>query len=196
MSTRRGSSGTARSRRTAGRRARSARARASRSRSPSARCRRPSADCGRQCPGRLGRRRGTRTRWRVAWPGRPTREAGPGFLRRRSWSSRDPSILNGREALAKPSEKPLQKGGLAADLRHRSRRTDEAAVVDLVLELLVGDRELQELREPVVGGAVAQRRLQIPLAAREKAGPELAVRREADPIAARAERLGDGIDEA
>src|SRR6266540_3417005 len=43
---------------------------------------------------------------------------------------------------------------------------------------------------------MSEGRLQIPLLTREQAGAELAVRGHADTIARRAERLGDGVDEA
>src|SRR5207237_10775225 len=48
----------------------------------------------------------------------------------------------------------------------------------------------------LVRGAFAERAFEVPLAPREETGPELAVRGEADPVAGRAERLGDGVDEA
>src|SRR5436190_23942032 len=46
-----------------------------------------------------------------------------------------------------------------------------------------------------VVGSLPERRLQVPLAAREQAGPELSVRRQADAVAGRAERLGHRVDE-
>src|SRR5512132_168838 len=85
---------------------------------------------------------------------------------------------------------------LAADLAHRPRSAHEAGVVDLVLELLVANRPAQEIGELTVGRALAQRRLQVPLTPREEAGAELPVRREADPVAAGAERLRYGVHEA
>src|SRR5205814_8417335 len=104
----------------------------------------------------------------------------------------DTSILKGRAAAAKSAgNQPL-----AAYLRHRAACFDEARLIDLVLELLVGDREAEQLFEVPIVGALPERRLQVPLAAREEAGAELPVRRQADPVARRTERLGDGIDEA
>src|SRR5262245_23674172 len=84
---------------------------------------------------------------------------------------------------------------LAADLRHRARCADEAGLVDAVLELLVLHGPAEDSLELLVGGAVAERRLEIPLAAREEARPELAVRGQAEAIAGGAERLGDRVDE-
>src|SRR5205085_5446383 len=55
--------------------------------------------------------------------------------------------------------------------------------------------EAQELLELFVGGSVAEWGLQVPLAAREKAGAQLAVRGQADAVARRAERLRDRIHE-
>ena len=51
---------------------------------------------------------------------------------------------------------------LAADLGHRARRTDEAGVVDLVLQLLVLHGPADEARELLVARALAQRRLRGP----------------------------------
>src|SRR5919201_2497928 len=85
---------------------------------------------------------------------------------------------------------------LPADLRHGSARPNKARVGDPVLELLVADGEADVPLELLVRGPGAQRPLQVPLAAREEAGPELAVGGEPDPVAGRAEGLGDGIDEA
>src|SRR5881392_396823 len=84
----------------------------------------------------------------------------------------------------------------AANLRHRASSSGEARIVDLVLELLVGDREPDQLFEVLVGGAVPERRLQVPFAAREQAGAELAVRGQPDAVAGRAEGLRDRVDEA
>src|SRR5262249_61112216 len=84
----------------------------------------------------------------------------------------------------------------AADLRHGATRLHEARLVDLVLELLVGDCEAEQFLEVLVVCSVAERRLQVPLAAREEAGAKLPVGGQADSVARRAERLRDGVDEA
>src|SRR4051812_27614675 len=57
-------------------------------------------------------------------------------------------------------------------------------------------RKAQEPLELGVRSALAQRGLQVPFAAREEARAQLAVGGQADPVAARAEGLGDRIDEA
>src|SRR5205085_2929644 len=93
-------------------------------------------------------------------------------------------------------EIPWISAELTADLAHRPRCAHKARIVDLVLELLVGDREPDQLFEPFVRGAVAERALQIPFAAREQAGSQLPVRGQTDAVAGRAERLGDRVDEA
>src|SRR5947208_14234102 len=95
-----------------------------------------------------------------------------------------------------PHEIPCSWPLLTADLGHRSACPDKAGIVDLVLQLLVGDGEPDQLLEPLVGGAVAERRLQVPLAAGEEAGAELSVGGQPDPVARRAERLRHRIDEA
>src|ERR687887_368653 len=58
-------------------------------------------------------------------------------------------------------------GALAADLAHGAGSSHEAGVVDAVLELFVTNSEADQLDEALVGGAVPERRLQIPFAARE-----------------------------
>src|ERR671937_1269829 len=85
---------------------------------------------------------------------------------------------------------------LAADLRHGATGADEAGVGDPVLQLLVANGEADVPRELLLGSTRAKRFLQVPLAPREETGPKLAVGGEADPVAGRAERLGDRIDEA
>src|SRR5207302_7921197 len=103
-----------------------------------------------------------------------------------------------------PSERPIllahrtarPRKLSAADLRHRARGADESALVDPMLELLVGDRLADRRRQLRVGGSVAERGLEIPFPGREEAGAELAVGGDADPVAGRAERLRDGVDEA
>src|SRR3954451_19106338 len=84
----------------------------------------------------------------------------------------------------------------AADLAHRAACPYEAGLVDPVLQLLVRDGVPDQALELRVGGAGAERRLQIPLAAREQARAQLAVRGQADAIAGGAERLRDRVDEA
>jgi hypothetical protein len=59
----------------------------------------------------------------------------------------------------------------------------------------VTHREADQIDELVVRGAVAERCLQIPLAAREETCAQLPVRGQADAVARRAERFRDGIDE-
>src|SRR5919198_2126960 len=103
-------------------------------------------------------------------------------------------VVMGRVDFKRPAG-AREKSRSAADLRHGARRFYKPGLVDLVLELLVGDREADQLLELPIGRAVAERRLQVPLAAREEAGTELAVGGQADPVAGRAERLRDGIDE-
>src|SRR5690348_14851568 len=83
-----------------------------------------------------------------------------------------------------------------ADLAHRPTGPDEAGVVDLVLELLVAHREAEQPLQLGVRGAVAQGRLQVPLAPREEARAQLTVGRQADTVAGRAERLRHRIDES
>src|SRR3954471_20866456 len=86
--------------------------------------------------------------------------------------------------------------GSSPDLRHRPRCSSKAGIVDLVLELFVTYCVANELDQLVVGGACAERGLEIPFAAREEAGAELAVGGEPDAVAARAERLRHRVDEA
>src|SRR5205823_232593 len=73
--------------------------------------------------------------------------------------------------------------GLAANLAHGATGADEARLVDPMLELLVADGEADRLDDLLVRRAVAQPALQIPFAAGEEAGSELAVRGDADPVA-------------
>src|SRR5207237_8759338 len=65
-----------------------------------------------------------------------------------------------------------------------------------VLELLAADGEADRLRESLVGRAVAQGALDVPLATGEEARAQLAVRGDADPVARGAERLRDRVHEA
>src|SRR5215211_6501600 len=90
----------------------------------------------------------------------------------------------------------LAAGASAADLRHRAARPHEPALVDAVLQLLVADGPADQRAEVVVGRAGAQRLLQVPLATGEEARPELPVRRQPNPVAGRAERLRNRVDEA
>src|SRR5207237_4825289 len=85
---------------------------------------------------------------------------------------------------------------LAPDLAHGTGCPHETGIVDAVLELFVTNGKADQLGEPLVARSVPQRRLQIPLAAREQARAELAVRGQADPVAIGAERLRDRVDEA
>src|SRR4051794_35298579 len=131
-----------------------------------------------------------RSRWAPPWPSgtRPSATTGSGSADRsdrrgaRRWQ-------NARAArFARPR-------GLAADLRHRARRLDEARVVDVVLELLAPHRVADDLLEVVVGGAGAQRRAQVGLVQREQAGPQPPVGGQPDAVAVAAERLRDRVDE-
>src|SRR5215218_1002739 len=54
--------------------------------------------------------------------------------------------------------------GSAADLAHRAAGSDEAGVVDFVLQLLVRDRPAEERLELGLGGAFPKRCLEVPLA--------------------------------
>src|SRR5215211_5693557 len=122
-----------------------------------------------------------------------------------SWSPKSPhprgrtrrpaetSTLTGLEKCNAPTCGLLPP--LAADLAHRPRCVHESGIVDLVLELLVAHGESDQALELGVGGALAQRALQVPFPPREEAGAQLAVGGKADPVAARAERLRDGVDE-
>ena len=65
-----------------------------------------------------------------------------------------------------------------------------------MLQLLVPDGEADPLGELLVGRAVAERRLQVPLAAGEEARAQLSVGGEPDPVTARAERLRHRVHEA
>src|SRR5438445_2460872 len=65
-----------------------------------------------------------------------------------------------------------------------------------MFELFVPDSEADEVRNLRIRAAVAQCCFQVPFAPGEEAGPQLAVRRYADPVAARTERLRHGVDEA
>src|SRR4051812_44692940 len=82
----------------------------------------------------------------------------------------------------------------AADLAHRPARPDEAGVVDSVLEFLVPDRVANQPAKLAIARRRAQRTAQVPLAAREQARPQTAVRRQPDSIAGRAEGLADRAD--
>src|SRR5690606_40514678 len=84
----------------------------------------------------------------------------------------------------------------ASDLRHRARGLHEQPVRDVVLELLGRDGGGQEPRQLLVAGARAQRSEEVVLAQREQTGAELAVRGEADAVAACAEGRRHRVDEA
>src|SRR4051812_34020244 len=90
---------------------------------------------------------------------------------------------------------PLRRES-APDLGHRARGADKTCLVDPMLQFLVQNRIPHGCCDLGVGRAVAERGLQIPLAMREEAGAELAVGRNPNSVAGRAERLGDRIDEA
>src|SRR5687768_6662232 len=64
-----------------------------------------------------------------------------------------------------------------------------------MLQLLVRHGVAEQRRELGVAGPRAQRGLQVPLSPGEEAGAELAVRGQADSVTARAEGLGDRVDE-
>src|SRR4051794_6979697 len=121
-----------------------------------------------------------RRRWAPPWPSgtRPSATTGSG--------SADRSERSARFARAR---------GLAADLRHRARRLDEARVVDVVLELLAPHRVADDLLEVVVGGAGPQRAPQVGLVQREQAGSQPPVGGQPDAVAVAAERLRDRVDE-
>src|SRR6266566_6569422 len=106
------------------------------------------------------------------------------------------SVVIARLVDSKRPTGPRKFPRLAPDLAHRPRGSHKTGVVDLVLELLVGDRETDQLFEPLVREAVSERCLQIPLAAREEAGAQLSVGGQPDPVARRAERLRNRVDEA
>src|SRR5207249_10079864 len=91
---------------------------------------------------------------------------------------------------------PAFSDGSAADLRHRSACPYEAWLVYPVLELLVPDGEAEQALELVVGGSLPQRRLEIPFPPGEEARSELSVGGQPYPVAVRAERLRDRVDEA
>src|SRR5918999_1886890 len=85
---------------------------------------------------------------------------------------------------------------LAADRGHRARRLAEARLADPVLELLAPDGVANRALELGVARPAAEWRAQVGLVDREQAGAELALRGQPDAVAVRAERLGDGVDEA
>src|SRR6185369_16022165 len=89
--------------------------------------------------------------------------------------------------------RPPKAPGSAADLGHRSARAHEARIADPVLQLLVPHGEPDVPLELVVGRSRPEHGLQVPLAPGEETGAELAVGRDSDPVARRAERLRDGV---
>src|SRR5438105_7215130 len=96
----------------------------------------------------------------------------------------------------KPPERPGPRGRSAADLAHAPFGADEGHLPDGMAGPLAADLGLDGSGQVVVGPAVPQDRPQICLADGEQAVAELALGREADPVAVAAERLGDAGDDA
>ena len=84
----------------------------------------------------------------------------------------------------------------SSDGIHRPLGLDELGVVDAVPGFLFRHRRADELRNLGVGGARAERPLEISFPRREETGPQLSVGRHSDPVAGEAEGLGDAGDEA
>src|SRR5436190_21671135 len=84
-----------------------------------------------------------RSRWAPPWPSgtRPSATTGSGSADRSERSARvsgglPPARLERRRWQNARAARFARARGLAADLRHRAQRLDEARVVDVVLELL------------------------------------------------------------
>src|SRR4026209_2596174 len=95
-------------------------------------------------------------------------------MTRRFETSRPLTLFPAGQCLLLPARRrcePLSRS--APDLRHRPARPHEARVVDLVLELLVPNGEADQIDEILVGRAVAERLLQIPLTPGEQARAQL-----------------------
>src|SRR5215207_8196361 len=96
-----------------------------------------------------------------------------------------------------PSSRTLNRNGRSAsDGAHGPRRRAEPGLVDVVLELLSPDRVADDGLEVSVGRPGAHRVPEIRLVHREEASPELAVGREPDAVAIRAERFRHRADES
>src|SRR4051794_6425340 len=90
----------------------------------------------------------------------------------------------------------LRRAALAADRGHGPRGLAEAGFADSVLQLLTPDGVADLLRDLVVGRAGAQQLAQVGLVHGEEACAQLALGRQPDAVAVRAERLRDRVDEA